>query len=179
MAAAPVRTRGGLLLANAGEKGRAVVGATPSSSTNWGRVLVLWRDQAHAYWCRQADLTAPDGLLDSCVARKPERASAIKLPSAGAYRYHFGENLRMIRQARRVSQMELGARMAAQGFSVRQSTVSHWERSRACPSGEFVDSAARALRVAPYAFFLPLDDCKSLLRTGDSLRVLSSALCRS
>lgn len=165
-------------MATAGTSGSAVVGAVPSSPSNWGRVLVRWRDQTHAYWCRQLDLTAPGGLLDSCVARKPERAVSLKLPRAGAYRYHFGENLRVIRRSRCVSQTELGTRMAAAGLSVRQSTVSHWERSRSCPAGAFVDAAARALNVAPFAFFLPLADCEALLRTQDVLRVLSSALCR-
>lgn len=174
-----VRTRGGLVVALKGESGAALKGARPSSSSNWGRVLVRWRGQRHAYWCRREDLTARDGLLESCVARKPSRPRPLCLPRVKAGQAaHYGANLALLRRARGVSQVDLSLRMGAQGFPVRQSTVSHWERAGGCPAGAFVEAAAKALGVPAFVFFMPLADCKALLKTQDDLRSMASVLCR-
>lgn len=184
MARGEIHTDKGLVVARKGAKGQALAGARPSLPAHWGRVLVRWSSHRHAYWCRPEDLVFSNGGAAAYVAvrlsfdlygKKPAlpEVLSVVLP-----RYHYGENLRYIRQARRVSQVELGLRMAKTGCPARQSTISHRERCRYSPTGPFVEAAAKALALPPFVFFLPLQSCQALREGLDALYGLSTSLCK-
>ena len=177
-----IKTPNGLRIAREGDRGRAEPGAKPHEAVNWNKVLVYWNGHRHGYWCEPAVLRFLRG--------KPEQFVAVRVrydPFAGAapvpenevkYEFDFGRNLRKLREARRMTQLELGTAMTRYGVEAGQSTICYRESQSDCPGGGFVAAAARALAVPPFAFFVDLDNCESFRPAKEYLCEMSSALCQ-
>lgn len=166
-------------VAFSGDKGHAMRGARPHDSGNFGRVLVYFKSRDHGYWCRPEYL-APlgRGEIADFIAHPPVETVPLVLPAAeGNYEYHFGKNLKIIRDSRGLSQIELGKRMGKHGSELAQSTICYRENSAHCPGGKFVSAAAQALSVPDFIFFLPLDKCTVFNDACKFINCMSSGLC--
>lgn len=176
-------TEKGLCIARCGTSGTVVPKARPRSSKHWGKVLVIFDGHTRGYWCPPARLVFPKNVdLNTIVAQPRERDPFKGVPTlpvfAGGHEFHFGANLRICRRARRMSQMELAARMRAVGaLNVAQSTICYRENHKTNPSGSFVSAAARALNVPPFIFFVDLSRCKAYTESKKFLNGCSSSIC--
>jgi hypothetical protein len=171
---------GRLVVASPGARGRAVPGAIPGQEHNWGKILVFWNGCRHGYWCDPHALRFPRDDPGIFVARKPALGASglVRMPRRKArYEYDYGHNLRKIRRSRGLTQQALGEAMSAHGVSLGQSVICYREKRTDCPSGRFVQAAARALEVPPFVFFLDLEDCATLKPVRHFLCDMSSKLC--
>ncbi len=175
-----ITTPNGLRIAQKGDRGRAEAGAKPHEPVNWNKVLVYWNGHTHGYWCEPGALRFLRGKPETFVAvrtRYDPFAGAAPVPEGPTYDFNFGRNLRKIREARRMTQAELGAAMGRHGIEAGQSTICYRESQADCPGGGFIGAAAKALSVPPFAFFVDLDDCNSFRPAKEYLCEVSTALC--
>lgn len=179
-----IKTDKGLVVAQKGDQGEPAAGAKPHEPGNWGKVLVHWNGKTHGYWCDPHLLKFPKGAEPAdYVAVRQEYdpyALAPKLPaSVEQYEYHFGHNLKVIREARHMSQAMLGRKMGEFGVDTAQSTICYREGCPESPSGQFLRAAARALDVPPFVFFIDLNDCKVYNSARKFLNGMSEELCEA
>ena len=173
----------GLCIALRGARGRAVRGARACKESNVNKVLVVFQGRCKGYWCTPGDLEFPDGLdqlpyISARIEFDPFK-NALELPCARAsYEFHFGENLKAFRLARKLSQADLGRRMGKFGPALAQSTICYREGSPHSPNGRFVESAARALQVPVFVFFMNFSEGRTFKPVQDFICSLSSAVCK-
>lgn len=171
-------------IARKGDEGRAIPKAKPHEPGNWNKVLVFFRGNKHGYWCDPNLLTFetldPGCGVEDYIAIKEELDCHSSLPvmrRREEFDYHFGDNLRMYRKARGLTQAEMGKRMGEAGVSLAQSTICYREKSSHSPSGKFVQAAAEALGVPPFALFMPITNCKFFASATKFVLGVSSAMC--
>jgi len=172
-------TSKGFKVASKGDRGMAVKGARPHEGSNFGKVLVYFNGRTHGYWVDASILKFNRGVDSaSFIASRPEfkdpYAGEPELPKASPASYHFGNNLKLIRRSRRLSQIQL-----SELIGVRQSAISYRERQAYSPCGEFVTAAATALAVPEFVFFLPMDNCAMFSGMRQFICRLSSTLCEA
>lgn len=177
-------TPGKFVIAEKGDEGRVVEGEMPHMSRNLGRVLVVFDGREKGYWCETEWLKFPTGCnpLNYIAVRKTTDPYevAFNIPLChGVYSFHFGNNLKLCRQARRLSQARLGEEMGKHGLPLAQSTVCYHERSPESPGGQFVTAAAKALKVPVFVFFLDLENCAIFDKTKSFLASLSANVCNA
>lgn len=167
----------GFHVAAAGDRGTPVSGARPCRPEHWHRVLVVWCGRSRGYWCSPEDLSGFDSR--PYLALPPVREQE-HLPAASALKYifHFGSNLRRLREARSLTQTELAAAMTKTGFGTAQSTVCYRERREDAPGSLFVSAAARALSVPPFVFYINWGRCEDFTLAKSFLCRMSSAVCK-
>ena len=172
-------TEKGFCIARRGDPGRAVRDRTPHDPSNFGKVLVYFNEHKHGYWVERDQLRFPKDIKTHLyVSEKPAVVDpyegAKRLPELGPTSYHFGENLRLVRMARRISQSALSERMG-----VTQSAISYREQQEHCPNGEFIDAAARVLKVPAFIFFVPLGKRTWFDGAKTFINQLSSSICEA
>lgn len=165
----------GFRVARAGDVGTPVPDAKPCRPEHWNKVRVVWRGRSRGYWCDPAALHAR-AKLKGFLALQPEHARASVPVSSAGCEFHFGRNLRRLREARNVTQSELARAMTKAGFSAAQSTVCCRERRADAPGSLFVAAAAKALAVQPFVFHIDWT-CRALTDAKAFLCRMSSALC--
>ena len=174
-------TEKGFRIARRDAHGIAVKDVLPHTTDNLGKVLVFFSRRDHGYWCDPKDLDHNGGSLDDYIAHKEvfdPYGSVPRMPLDFRFAdYHFGNNLKLCRKARKISQTELSRRMAKFGVHTAQSTICYRENQRYCPNGQFVDAIAQALQLPAWVFFVNLDNGKQLGSARDFVCRLSSALC--
>jgi len=182
-AADEIYTRGGMLIARAGEVGEAVRDAVPADAGNCGRVFVRWGGRRHGYWVDRDDVRFLKAVNVSHYVARPAAKEdngdeeVPPLPSGSfSYDYDFGLNLRLIRRARRLSQGALCRRMGENGLPLAQSTISYRESNPQAPGREFLRAAARALEVPPFIFLFPVAQLEEYQRAKKFLLMMSSAM---
>lgn len=175
-AAERIEFRGGMVLADEGQRGTALLGVKPNRKHHYGLVPVRWKGRQRAFWVEIDKLKSRHNLT-RCITPLPPKECELEVPrSATAGVLHFGRNLRMFRKARELSQEQLAAAMAKKGLGrVSQTGISNWESRSDCPNGRFVEVASRVLDVPAFAFFVPLDcvrisDCLDYV--GDLQRLI-------
>lgn len=177
-----VLTPGGLIIARRGAKGLAKQDVKPSESENWNRILVFWGNKRHGYWCDPAFIQFASSNLDaaSFIAMKapvdPYQGVPL-LPEREAGSFHFGDNLRLCRESRRMTQTAMGREMGKCGFSVAQSTICFHESRAESPGGKFVEVAAKVLRVPVFSFFMDWKNCDVFLKAREFMVEMSNSLC--
>lgn len=178
-----IRTDKGFKIADKGDKGVAVRGATPYFRTNLGRVMVRFNGRKHGYWCMPDEIGwTTDVRTENYIASSEPfdpYAGALKIPHNDNHcRYHFGTNLQILRKSRRITQAEMGDRMGRHGLTLSQSTISYRERRPFSPNGKFVDVAAKVLNVPAWVFFLNLADNNVFPNAREYLASLSACVCQ-
>lgn len=183
-AATNIVTSKGLTVARAGEDGAAVRGALPYYPGHHGKVLVRFGDRQRSYWCHPDQLRFQENVvLEDYVARVVRfdpYVNATHLPtSPQPNRYHFGKNLRLCRQARRLTQTQLGRAMSRYGLKAAQATICYREGRPYSPNGKFVEAAARVLQVPAWLFFVNIRDRETLTGVREFLVQTSSSICEA
>jgi transcriptional regulator with XRE-family HTH domain len=168
-------TERGFVVARHGASGKVKL-AKPHDPCNHFKVLVLFGKRRHGYWCAPKDLIS-DGSLEKYIAWPPLPKKVLPVPKGDPHKYDFGSNLRIIREARGLSQVQLGKLMSKNGLYVAQSTICYRERRPDCPSGRFVNASAKALNVPAFMFFVPLGDCVVIKSAGEFMRSVREKLC--
>lgn len=178
-----ILTNKGLTVAHKGEAGEAVPGAVPYDTAHYGKVLVRFADKQRAYWCGPEQLTFPHNVdIPSYVAQPVDFdpfKGAPRLPQSPATNYHFGQNLRLCRQARKLTQTQLGQAMSRFGLKAAQATICYREGRQYSPNGKFVEAAARVLKVPAWVFFVDIKDCEVLTGVRGFLGQMSSSICEA
>jgi DNA-binding XRE family transcriptional regulator len=154
-AAMDIFSTSGARLVVEGTVGRVQPKTEVHKPSQFFKVPVRWGKCKRLSWVDPEFLRAADGRgVDEWVSRPKISADTVWVPEATSEEteYNFGSSLRALRKARGFTQMEL---VSALGNTLSQTAVSNWERSRYGPSGPFVVRLAQALRVPPYAFYLP------------------------
>ena len=171
---------GRLLIAEAGREGVAIAGYT-AYPENYGKVPVRWKRRRKIYWHELDDLTFVDPPLDptAYVALPPDEV--MKLPEMppppDPKAYNFGRNLRQFRRERGWRQRHLVTRLELIGVNISQTGVSHWERSKMAPKGEFVSALAQVFNIPAFVFFLNFHDCIHLEQSYRYMQQLYFAHC--
>lgn len=178
-AKADIVTKKGFTIAKGGDVGFAARDARPHDVSNLGKVLVFFGGRSHGYWCDVDQLTAVDSAikLEEFISKPLPKPYQCDLPVADQLKYHFGKNLKLVRDSRQLSQAELGQRMRKFGVKLAQSTVCYRENSPNCPSGRFVNAASGALDIPAYILFLPLDNVEVFNEARKFISNMSSSLC--
>jgi len=166
----------GFCVARTGDVGKPVLGVRPCRPEHWNKVPVIWRGCKRGYWCDPADLQSRRDLRDF-LAAPPDRARKALPVSAVSYEFHFGKNLRRLRESRKLTQAELACAMTEAGFGAAQSTVCYRERRPDAPGSLFVDAAAKVLAVPPFIFYLDWGSCEAFTSAKAFLCCMSSAVC--
>ena len=179
-----IRTRSGLRIAMKGDGGRAIPLRKPNEPANWNKVLVQFKGRTRRYWVWPDDVTFANGAdLGNFIAipAQFDRYDQPPLPAnKTSYDYHFGRNLKLIRESREISQATLGKRMGGmlEGDALAQSTIAYREQCAHSPNGSFTDAAAKALDVMPFVFYMPLEYCDVFPVVFKYLRKFSNSLCK-
>lgn len=168
-------TERGFVVARKGAVGKVKL-AKPHDPCNHFKVLVMFGKRRHGYWCSPKDLVA-EGSLEKYIAWPPLPKKVLPVPKGNPHKYDFGANLRTIREARTLSQVQLGKLMSKNGLYVAQSTICYRERRPDCPSGRFVNASAKALNVPAFMFFVPLGDCVVIESAGEFMKAVREKLC--
>lgn len=172
----------GLCIARKGDVGVAVKEATPYDPSHVGKVLVRFNKRSRAYWCDLGVVKFPTGTDIELYKGKLEKfdpfAQSVPLPNLSTKdSYHFGKNLRLCRQARRMTQSELGHGMKRFGLKAAQATICYRESRPYSPNGKFIDAAARVLQVPAWIFFIDISNCSVFSKARRFLLQLSSSVC--
>lgn len=171
---------GKLLIAEQGREGVAIAGYAAYPG-NYGKVPVRWKRRRKVYWHELDDLIFVEPPIDpiSYVALPPDRVIGFpKMPPPPDPRtYDFGRNLRQFRKERGWRQRHLVAMLKTAGVGISQTGVSHWERNRMAPKGEFVVALARVFNIPAFAFFLSFHDCEHLAQTYRYMQQLYVTHC--
>jgi transcriptional regulator with XRE-family HTH domain len=162
-AATDVRTEGGLLIAEQGRLGIALLNYGKTRS-QYGKVPVRWDGRKlKVYWVLTQDLDFIDPKLDrmAYVAKPPEHLLIYPpLPSPpGKFDYHFGRNLKQFRKERQIGQTQLSRMLAAEGIKAVQTTISWWERKRTPPRGPCINALAKILDIPAFLLLINFTDC--------------------
>lgn len=178
-----VLTPGGLTVARQGDKGLAQQNAKPRESENWNRILVFWGKKKHGYWCDPALIQFTSLNIDaaSFIAMKAPTdiyRGVPVLPEREAGTFHFGDNLRLCRESRRLTQTVMGREMGKCGFNVAQSTICFHESRAESPGGKFVEVAAVVLHVPVFSFFVDWKNCDIFSEARKFMAEMSSSLCK-
>jgi len=174
-AACDIVTERGFIVARKGIVGRVKYGH-PHDPCNHCKVLVFFGKRKHGYWCSPKQLLA-DGSLERFIAWPPPEKKVMAVPKGNQHDYHFGKNLRLIREARKLSQIGLGKAMAKNGLRAAQSTICYREQRPDCPSGRFINAAAKSLDVPAFMFFVSLEDCDVIESAGEFVQDVRKMLC--
>lgn len=174
-AACDIVTERGFIVARSGNAGRVKTGH-PHDPCNYYKVLVFFGKRKHGYWCSPKQLSGPAS-LERYVAWPPPVKKVMSVPKGSQHDYHFGKNLRLIREARKLSQIGLGKLMSRNGLRAAQSTICYREQRPDCPSGKFINAAAKSLDVPAFMFFVPLEDCKVIESAGEFVQDVRKMLC--
>lgn len=177
-----VTAKGGLVIARKGDVGVALKDAKPYDPQHAGKVLVRFGKRRRAYWCEVTNLKFPSNTDLACyIAKVVERGSFASTPtlpmSLVEPKYHFGNNLKLCRLARRMTQAELGEAMKQQGLRSAQATICFREAQPHSPNGKFIDAAAKALKVPAWVFFVDMLDQGMFTDARKFLNQLSSTVC--
>jgi hypothetical protein len=178
-----IKTRSGLRIAVKDDVGYAIPARTPNESSNWNKVLVQWSGRTRRYWVYPDDIKFKESSGASYVAipHKFSRYSQPVLAQCNVkHGYHFGHNLRTIRESRGISQVALGRAMAEHmnGVPLAQSTIAYREQCQHSPNGAFIDAVSAALSIMPFVLFLPLERCDVFPFISTFLRTFSKSLCK-
>lgn len=183
IAVVDIRTRKGMLIAKFGEGGNAVSDTLPADKENCGRVFVRWKKRRHGYWVEPDQIRFTTNVnLERYVAKEPVSSveNGDNLPSlprgSFSFDYDFGQNLKLIRRARDLSQGDLGMRMGKHGLPLAQSTISYREASPEAPGREFLRVAARVLEVPPFVFLFPMSQMEEYGAANRFMLQMSSAM---
>jgi len=154
---------GGICVAKAGDTGIVEENRTPTRSSHYGLVPVVWGTRKRAYWVDPSAVSVTDGGdIDKYVTPPPTSEGTLDVPSADEMPYDFGGNLSVIRKSRGFSQEGLARKMEAYGADkVSQATLSKWESRSDSPSGVFISAAARALEVPAFVLFLDFNNLEA------------------
>lgn len=175
-AAEDIKFDGGMLLAPAGTKGVALAGMKPNRPQHYGLVPVRWKGRRRAFWISKDKLKSRYK-LDRCITPPPVEELDLTIPEGKNGEFYFGRNLRMFRRARGMSQEELAEAMNATGMNrISQTSISNWENRKDCPSGRFLEAAARALDVPAFSFFISLE-CVKVEHCLEYIRGLREHVC--
>lgn len=183
-----IHSKNGLLIAKSGTVGAAERNPVPRSPDQYGKLLITFNGRNRAYWCsndflefQEKDVCRVN--LSDYRAQRSEHdpfVGALQFPSFNdESKFHFGANLFAFRNARRLSQTELAARMTQRGLETAQSTICFREKASDNPSGDFVRTAAEVLRVPPFAFFIDLKKPRGYRRLAKFLDGVSSSVCEA
>jgi len=174
-----IKSGKGLLIARKGDKGCAV-DVLPHEKSNYGKVAVYWGFRTRWYWSEPGELEWVEKDLKSVfiaqrrLGLQPVSSKCIK--SFPKYEldcsFHFGVNLRRLREIRGISQSQLASRMG-----LRQSAISYRERKPKAASDEFVRRSAKILQVPPFLFLFPLEELGEYMTARLFLSGASSAFC--
>ena len=170
-------TAKGFRVARKGDKGVAFRDVVPHEAYNFGKVLTMFNGCTHGYWVPAESLRFHNGVrVETYISKKPEvkdpYAGIPKVPVGSVFDFHFGNNLRLVRLSRRLSQGRLSGLVG-----VAQSALSYREKQAHPPQGQLVTSLAKALQVPEYVFFLPFEKCACFGEARDFLNRLSSTVC--
>jgi len=181
-AAQDILTPGGLTIARRGDSGRAIMDAKPRGPENWNRILVFWGRRKRGYWCDPAFVqfearSADPAAFIAMKAPADPYQGAPSLPEREAGTFNFGENLRLCRESRRMTQAAMGERMGELGFPVAQSTICFHESRSGVPAGDFVKVAAEALKVPVFTFFVDWKNCDIFSEARKFMAEMSHSLC--
>lgn len=169
-----VHTAAGSLRVARGTHGIAQRKVYPGRAEQFGRVPVKWAGAKRLVWVDPDTLERHDGgPVQELAVHQAADHPVTWVPACDDVQYNFGFNLRSIRRARGLSQIQLAQQMG-DGFS--QTTVSNWERSSSGPGGDFVVAAARVLQVPAYVFYLPIE-CGEMKGELDRFRTLATLVC--
>lgn len=167
----------GLLLAEAGRSGELQGDRLPHERRNVGRVCVLFEGLKRCYWVDPDQLECVGGQEIKGYAAASSRWGVIRSPRrlklprySDGLEFDFGRNLKLFREARGLSQVQL-----AEMMEVRQSTISYREGKRNSPGRKFVSKVSGLLEVPPFSFFFPLDDVGKYMAARLFLNSASSA----
>jgi transcriptional regulator with XRE-family HTH domain len=183
-AATDIVTEHGLRIAKAGDTGEAMKGAQPYDARHNNKVLARFNDNKRAYWCDPAQLQFLDNVVLADYAARVvhfdpfERATHLPT-SPRPLKYHFGKNLRLCRQARKLTQSQLGRQMSRHGLKAAQATICYREGRPYSPNGKFVEAAARVLQVPAWLFFVNIRDRATLTGVREFLVQTSSSICEA
>lgn len=172
----------GLVIAKKGDVGVAVKDAKPYDPQHVGKVLVRFGKRRRAYWCEARHLKFAKNVDTShYIARLDkydpfEQAPALPTSMVDP-KYHFGNNLKLCRLARKMTQAELGEAMKQQGLRSAQATICFREAQPHSPNGKFIDAAAKALKVPAWVFFVDMMDSSVYSNARKFLNQLSSTVC--
>ena len=171
---------GKLLIAEQGREGIAISGykAYPE---NHGKVPVRWKRRRKIYWHELDDLVFVEPPMDptAYVALPPDDVIGLpKMPPPPDPRtYDFGRNLRQFRKERGWRQRQLVKQLELLCVNISQTGVSHWERGKMAPKGEFVVALAQVFNIPAFAFFLNFHDCDHLEQTYRYMRQVYVTHC--
>lgn len=174
-----IRSSRGLLIAKRGEHGSAV-DVVPHEKVNFGKVAVYWGHRTRWYWVSPGEVDWVDKELKPIfIAQRrpgPRPISSKCIRAFPKYEldcsFHFGCNLRKLREIRGISQSQLASRMG-----LRQSAISYRERKPKAASDEFVRRSSKILQVPPFLFLFPLEDLGAYMTARLFLSGASSAFC--
>jgi hypothetical protein len=177
-----ILTPGGLTIARQGDKGLARQNVKPREPENWNRILVFWGNKKRGYWCDPAFVQFTSLTLDaaSFIAMKASvdlYQGAPSLPEQEAGTFHFGDNLRLCRESRHITQTAMGHEMGKHGFPVAQSTICFHESRAESPGGKFVEVAAKVLSVPVFSFFVDWKNCDIFSEARKFMAEMSNSLC--
>lgn len=183
-ATSDIVTDKGLTIAKEGESGEAYKGALPYYPGHHGKVLVRFGDRQRSYWChphqiRFTETVQASDYVAQVVQFDPFGKAAHLPTSVQANKYHFGKNLRLCRQARKLTQTELGRAMSRYGLKAAQATICYREGRPYSPNGKFVEAAARVLQVPAWLFFINIRDRDTLTGVREFLVQTSSSICEA
>jgi len=158
-----IRTEGGLLIAEEGRRGIALLNYGKTKS-QYGKVPVRWDGRKlKVYWVLPQDLEFIGNKLDimAYVAKPPDqRLGYPPLPTPpGKFDYHFGRNLKQFRKERQIGQNQLSRMLAAEGIKACQTTISWWERKKDPPRGPCINALAKILDVPAFMLMINFTDC--------------------
>ena len=176
-----IRTEKGLLIASADQAGVAVRGAQPQQLHNVGKVLVYFSGRQKGYWVPFDRVLFPSRTTSATKSLYRGQSLVVSakraLPvQAQPYTFDFGQNLKAWRQARQLSQAELGVSMGQYGVALAQSTICYRERCAHSPGGQFVQAAAQALQIPAYVLFMNFHNCALFQQTQQFMQQLSSSV---
>lgn len=178
-----ILTPGGLIVARQGDSGHAIMKAKPREPENWNRILVFWAGKKHGYWCDPALVQFEAPTIDPATFIATKKApvdpyqGTPSLPTQEAGTFHFGDNLRLCRESRRLTQAAMGQQMGEHGFPVAQSTICFHESRSESPGGQFVEVAAKVLEVPVFAFFVDWKNCDIFSEARKFMAEMSHSLC--
>ena len=176
-----IRTDGGLLIAEKGRLGVALLNYG-KTKVHYGKVPVRWHGRrCKVYWALLQDLEFIDPKMDpgAYVARPPFSLLGYPpLPDPpGKFDYHFGRNLKRFRKEKKIGQKQLSRRLAELGIKACQTTISWWERRRHPPRGACLDALARVLDVPAFLLLINFADCAWLREARTYIIKLTADMC--
>ena len=176
-----IRTDGGLLIAEEGRKGIALLGYG-KTKVHYGKVPVRWDGRKlKVYWALLQDLTFLEHEMDpnAYVARPPDHLLVYPpLPNPpGKFDYHFGKNLKRFRKERQIGQQQLSRLLAIEGIKACQTTISWWERKPHPPRGACLDALAKILDIPAFLLLINFTDCTWLREVKTYIQKLTDDTC--